>query len=81
MLAPRGCVCELIYPKALKLCLVFIRQAEKKRIGYDGQGEAPLAIRHRQDRLIGGQAAVVFAEMDEETMVGCEKNHEKFIGS
>ena len=49
MLAPRGCVCELIHPKTLKLRLMLIREAEKKRIGYDGQGEAPLAIRYLQD--------------------------------
>jgi hypothetical protein len=31
--------------------------------------------------LIGGEAAVVFAEMDEEAVVGCRKDHERFLVS
>ena len=81
VLAPRGYVGELIYPKALKPGPVKIRIAEKKRIRYDSQDEALLSLGHFQDQLIRGQATVVFAEMNEEAAVCCMKDREKSLGS
>ena len=54
-----------------------IRQTKKKCLRYECQDQAFLSIRNIYDSLIRGQAAVIFAEMDEEAMVCYSKKDQE----
>ncbi len=76
MFTPTGCVNEVIYPKSLEPRFIVTRNAEKKRLRYDCQDEAPFTIWNLQCGLIRRLFAVLrpLAGMDEEAMVCCSKN-------